>query len=52
MLDVLDVLDVLREEWETPSEVEEAPAFYLEAPRKKMRASTQLAREEAMQIEP
>lgn len=37
------MLDVLREEWGAPSQMEEAPASYLVALRKKMRASAQLA---------
>lgn len=40
------ILVVLQEEWETLSQVEEAPASHLQAIRKKMWASAQLAQEE------
>lgn len=39
-------LGVLREEWETPATVEEAPASYMEALRKKLKATIQLAQAE------
>lgn len=40
------VLDVLKDEWETPSQVEEALASYQDTLQKKLQASAQLAREE------
>lgn len=40
------MLDVLREEWETPASVEEALAAYMEALWKKLRATMQLAQVE------
>lgn len=39
-------MDVLRKEWETPTAVEETPASYMEALRRKLRALTQLAQTE------
>lgn len=39
-------LDVLREEWDTPGTVEEAPVTYLEALHQKLQATAQLAQEE------
>lgn len=39
------VLDVLKEEWETPSPIEEAPTSYLQALRSKLRVSARLAQD-------
>lgn len=39
------MLDIFWEKWETPSQVEEAPASYLEALRKKIWVSPQLVQE-------
>lgn len=45
------LLDILWEEWETPIATVDAPASYLEAIRKKLRATTQLALSELGKVQ-